>query len=273
MHYTLHASQHASAGTVVLSPGLGGAAAFWAPQLAALSAHFQVLTYDHLGTNGSPAALPDDYRIEDMAAEVLLLLDSLGLERIAFMGHALGGLVGLQMALERPALIDRLVVVNGWCEPDSHSARCFAVRRDLLRNSGASAYVRAQPIFLYPAPWLSANAERLAREEEHAIATFAGTPNTLARIGALLAFDIHDRLAEVSAQTLVMATRDDILVPYTRSEQLIAGLPHAELVLFDFGGHGFSVTEAAAFNDTALEFLQRTPRTAAGDFGQGQAPV
>ncbi|MGY2498386.1 alpha/beta fold hydrolase, partial [Klebsiella pneumoniae] len=87
MHYDIHGRQDAGAPTVLLSSGLGGSGAYWAPNLSALSERYRVITYDQRGTGRSPAELPDDYRIADMAADVLALVDELGIERCDFVGH------------------------------------------------------------------------------------------------------------------------------------------------------------------------------------------
>ena len=162
----VHCEAHGEAlsgGTVLLSSGLGGAGSFWAPQLEALCRRHRVVTYDQRGTGRSAGPLPDPYSISAMADDVVEILDELGIARCHFVGHALGGLVGLDLALRRPGRVASLVLVNAWARGDAHTLRCFDVRRDLLRI-GPEAYVRAQPLFLYPAPWMSRNAERLARE-------------------------------------------------------------------------------------------------------------
>ncbi|MFC0239658.1 pyrimidine utilization protein D [Rhodopseudomonas telluris] len=244
--------------TIVLSAGLGGAAAFWQPQFAALTEQFRVVLYDHRGTGRNPAALPDGYSIGDMADEVIALLGSLQIERCHFMGHALGGLVGLELALRAPDKLDRLMLVNAWAAPNPHTKRCFDVRRDLLRHVGVEAYVRAQPIFLYPPAWLVANAVRVDEEVAHGVQHFQGADNIERRIAALLRFDVAARLGEIRHRTLVLATKDDTLVPWICSQQLATGLPHAQLVVMPEGGHGVTVTEPVEFNRVILDFLAPT---------------
>ena len=253
MHYEAHGGP-LSGETVLLSSGLGGAGAFWAPQLEALCRRFRVVTYDQRGTGRSAGPLPDPTSIAAMADDVTEMLDGLGVGRCHFVGHALGGLVGLDLALRRPDRVGSLVLVNAWARVDAHTTRCFDVRRDLLRV-GPEAYVRAQPLFLYPAPWMARNAERLALEHEHAVAHFQGTDTLLKRIAALLAFDAADRLGEIACPTLVAAARDDLLVPWTASEALAAGIPGARLWVVPEGGHGFTVTESEAFNAALCGFL------------------
>lgn len=240
---------------MVLSAGLGGAAAFWAPQMAALEARYRVLAYDHRGTGANAGPLPEPYTILHMAADVVGLLDDACIAQAHLVGHALGGLVGLQLALDAPGRLGRLVLVNSWDRLDPHTARCFEARLALLRHVGPEAYVKAQPIFLYPAAWLSAHAERMARDDAHGIAHFQGAPALEARVAALQRFDVADRLQAIRVPTLVAASRDDVLVPYTCSERLARGLPNATLSLVPEGGHGFTVTETEPFNRRMLSFL------------------
>ncbi|MDH6267130.1 aminoacrylate hydrolase [Rhizobium sp. SG_E_25_P2] len=255
MHYDIHGSTDPSAPTILLSSGLGGSGAYWAPQIEALAKTHRVVTYDHTGCGRTGGEVPDQGGIRAMADDVLEIADALKLETFHFIGHALGGLMGLDIALRQPGRIGKMVLINAWSKADPHSGRCFDVRIELLEKSGVPAFVKAQPLFLYPAIYMADNPERMAAEEAHAIAHFQGKTNILRRIAALRTFDVDAALEKIETPTLVYATRDDLLVPYSRSERLAAGLPNARLHLENFGGHAVNVVYPQAFNSTVLDFL------------------
>jgi aminoacrylate hydrolase len=258
MHYELHGRTDAGAPTLLLSSGLGGAAHYWAPQIPALAPHFRVIAYDQTGTGRSPGTLPSTYAIADMAAEVAALLDSLSVTKAHFMGHALGGLVGLQLAVDRPERVGRLILVNAWAKTHPHTLRCFSARKSLLLNTGSAAYVQAQPLFLYPAAWLADRQDWLADQDAAGIAHFPPTETVLRRIGAIEAFDLTAQLPSVTAPSLVIATRDDVLVPCTCSIALAEELPHGRLVMLDQGGHACNITDPAGFDAIVTAFLLET---------------
>jgi aminoacrylate hydrolase len=239
---------------VILSPGLGGSAGYWAPNIAALADRHRVILYDHRGTGRSDRALQPDLDVDDMADDVIALLDGLGIERASLIGHAAGGVIGLAIALKQPERLTSLVVINGFAAPDMHFLRCMATRLDLLEHSGVLAFVRAQPLFLYPARWISEHIARVEADEAGHVAHFQGTANVAARIGALATFDITARLGEITTPTLLIAAEDDMLVPDLCSEELEQGLPHARLEHMR-GGHACNITEPDAFNRHVLEFL------------------
>lgn len=256
LHYELHGGPVAGRTAVILSSGLGGSGAFWAPQMDALTARFPVVLYDHRGTGRSVRALTRPHSVQAMADDIVKVMDALGLARAHVVGHAAGGNAGLALALSHADRLARLVVVNGWSRPDPHIQRCFDTRIHLLNDSGVQAYVHAQPIFLYPADWISRNHARLEAEEDHHVAGFPQREVMLARINALLAFDVDARLDEITHRVLISASADDMLVPPSCSQRLAGRLPNADYQVAAWGGHGFTVTDPETFNEGLIKFLE-----------------
>jgi aminoacrylate hydrolase len=252
VYYEVHGRDD-GAPTLVLSSGLGGAAHYWTPQIPALAKRFRVIAYDQYGTGRSPGEVPEGYSIGDMAAELAGLLADLRVERCYFVGHALGGLIGLRLAADQPELLERLVVVNAWAKTHPHTLRCFSIRKSLLLDTGPEAYVRAQPLFLYPAAWLASRQDWLDQQDAAGIAHLPPAETVLRRIGAVETFDLNP--ASVSVPTLVIATRDDVLVPCGCSVVLADGLPNGELILLETGGHACNVTDPEGFNALVMRYL------------------
>ena len=257
LHYEIHGLTSPDAPTVVFSSGLGGAAKFWQPQLADFTQHYRVITYDQLGTNKSEADLCSEYSILHMADELDVLLKKLEVQQCHFVGHALGGLVGLQLALTQPDLLKSMVLVNAWSSPNPHTLRCFDIRKALLAADRKDIYLQLQALLLFPPDWIAQNAEHLEEEEAHLLNHFPNVNNLLARIGALSTFDIDDKLKGITTPTFALANKDDTLVPWQRSRMLVDRMPNAELSVMEYGGHASSITVPDAFNKLVLEYLQR----------------
>lgn len=253
----LYYEEHGTAGAppLILSAGLGGSASYWEPNLNTLARENRLILYDHRGTGRSDrAALGLGYDVDDMAKDVVMLMDGLGIERASLVGHAAGGIIGLTLALFAPERLDRLVVVNGFAKPDSHFLNCMDVREALLRDSGIIHFLRAQPIFLYPSRWIAEHREWVDAEQERQLRNFQGRENFVARVNALCAFEIDSCLHDIVAPTLLIAAEDDMLVTPTNSELLAAGIPGAKLARMT-GGHACNVAEPDRFNTILAGWL------------------
>ena len=252
LYYEEHGARDAP--PLILSSGLGGSASYWLPNIAALAQNFRVIAYDHRGTGRSDRALPDVVTVDDFADDMLMLMDALDLSRAHIVGHAAGGVAGLALALKAPDRLAKLVVVNGWAKADPHFLRCFEARLNLLRHAGVEAFLRAQPIFLYPAEWISAHTDELDAELPHQLATFPGIATMEKRIAALAAFDVSDRLTDLPPDMMTLAAKDDMLVPVTAS-RIFCDVPGADAAEMT-GGHACNVTDPATFNRLVLDFLR-----------------
>lgn len=123
VHYEL--TGPADAPVLVLSGPLGSSLEIWQPLAEGLAERFQVLRYDHRGHGRSPwrgSYIPDSgpmevrsnpygsYTIVNMAFDVLALLDRLSIERVAFCGVELGGLLGMWLAAHAPERLSSLIL-------------------------------------------------------------------------------------------------------------------------------------------------------------------
>lgn len=247
---------HGRGTPIVLSAGMGGSGSFWTPQLAALAQRHKVILYDHVGTGRSTAKAACTRSIAGMADDIITVMDHADVDAAHMVGHAIGGIVGLELAMRRPERLRSLVVVNGWGRADPFLRRCFEIRKQILNQSGPKAYVRAQPLFLYPPQWISSNIAHLDEEEERILAHFPPVATMNQRIDMFLAFDGGDRLAGIGVPTLLAAARDDNLVPAYLTHQLAGVIPGAQVREVEWGAHAFTVVTPDVFNEMLLGFCR-----------------
>src|SRR5687767_15956212 len=114
----------------MLVPGLGGQGSFWMSQVPAFSREFRTVVHDHRGTGRSTHSCIE-YSVEQMADDVLRLMDRLGIERAHLAGHSTGGAIGQVIALEHPERLASLVLSATWAGPDPYFRRLFEMRKDI----------------------------------------------------------------------------------------------------------------------------------------------
>jgi aminoacrylate hydrolase len=252
---SIYYETHGSGTPVILSAGMGGGGGFWAPQIAALAQQHQVIVYDHVGTARSRGDAPIARDIAGMAGDIASVLDHIGVDSAHVVGHAIGGIVGLELAMSQPKRLRSVTVVNGWGRADAFLRRCFEVRREILKASGPKAYVRAQPLFLFPPQWIAENVAKIEADEPHMVSHFPPAETMNARIDMFLAFDPGERLKTITTPVLVTTAADDALVPAYLTRELAAAIPGATLREVSYGAHAFTAVTPDVFNTMLLAFL------------------
>jgi len=96
---------------LVFSHSLGLDHGMWDAQAADLLPYFQILRYDTRG-HGASSVPSGDYSIAELARDVLALTEALGIERFAFCGLSLGGMIGQKLAIDVPRRLTHLVLAN-----------------------------------------------------------------------------------------------------------------------------------------------------------------
>lgn len=240
---------------VLLVPGLSGRGSFWASQVAELARDFRVMVHDHRGTGRSTHSRIR-YSVEQMADDVMKLMDALGVDAAHLVGHSTGGAIGQVIALEHPRRLRSLVLSATWAGPDAYFRRLFESRKGVLLSQGLEAYLRASALYMSPPAWISANDALLDEQHKAALAEAAPVDVTASRIDAILRHDRRARLTDVRVPTLVIVAQDDMITPRFYSDELAKLVPGARLVVLDAGGHAAPIVSAASYNAAVGAFLR-----------------
>ncbi|MFF8841688.1 3-oxoadipate enol-lactonase [Streptomyces sp. NPDC015127] len=213
---------------LVLGPSLGTSTALWDDVAPGLSTTHRVVRWDLPGHGGSAATLiRPGATVADLAARVLDLADSLGVDRFRYAGVSLGGAVGLWLAVHHPERVESLAVV---CS-SAHfgDAAPWRERAALVRREG-TAPVAATAASRWFTPGFSAT--RLVDDLR------AADPQAYAACcDALAAYDIRPHLGAVTAPTLVVAGRDDPATPPAHARELADAVPGATLTELPHASH------------------------------------
>jgi aminoacrylate hydrolase len=244
---------------LLLVPGLAGSAHFWRLQIPRLAQRFTVVVHDHRGV-GRSSRDAIVYSIEQMAADVLALMDHLGIDKAALIGQSTGGAIGQYLAATQPHRISRLVLSSTWTHADAYFKRQFELRRDMLRTAGIALYTRTGSLLLYPPDWLRDHDAEIGQAEARSIADAPSVEILLSRLDALLRFDGRPLAPRIVCPTLVIASLDDRVTPPYFSHALAQAIPGARLVLLESGGHFVPLVQAEQYGELVLAFLSEASR-------------
>jgi pimeloyl-ACP methyl ester carboxylesterase len=251
---------------VLFIQGVGVQGDGWLPQIDQLSATYTCVSFDNRGMGRSlPAAAA--ITVEQMAADAEAVLQAAEVERAHVVGHSLGGLVALQLALasrQRVASVSLLCTFASGRAAAPLSARM--VWLGLRSRMGTRRMRRAAFLRLVLAPGAQSapevTAERLAALFGHDLAD--RPPVVSAQLRAMRQADVTSRLSTVAnLPTLIVSAVHDPIAPPAAGRALAAAIRGAEYVEFDDASHGLPITHARVVNALLFRHLLAAHTSAA----------
>ncbi len=239
--------------TVLLLHGLGATCASWQMQIPRLvDEGFRVIAPDAPGF-GQSGCLRGDTSIAGLSLPISDLLTSLKIPAAHIAGISMGGTIALQMTLDHPGQVGKLVLVNTFARLQIAKRRLwpyYLLRFILVHTLGLPMQAQAVAKRIFPRP----EQEILRQELIHQIMQ-ADPRGYRAAMRALARFDVRRRLSEITARTLVVTGENDTTVPPQNQHPLVTGIPQARQVIVSSAGHAVTVEKPEVFNDLLLEFL------------------
>ena len=241
---------------LIFVSGLGGTARSWQPQLDRFSSQFRVIAYDQRGT-GASDKLQRKFSVDQMPAELIALMDALGIERAHLVGQSTGGAIGQTVAIEYPQRLARLVIYSTWTHCDPWFRRLFEARRMMYEQCGSELHARFHPLWLYSPDYVNNHDAAIEAEQRVAIDNAPPVECSIGRIDAILAFDRRADLGRIRTPTLIIVAQDDYITPSYHAQALHRAIPGSTLEVFASGGHSLSKTRTEEFNRVVLDFLSQ----------------
>lgn len=250
LHYDLSGPDGAP--VLALSNSLGTTLAMWDGLAVHLRGRYRILRYDTRGHGASPAR-DAATGIEDLADDLLGLLDALGLATAHLAGLSLGGMTVQAVAAKAPERVLSLSLLATAAHLPSRET--WAERAATVRAQGTEALVEATFGRWFTPGFRAAAPPVLARiREDFTACDRIGYARACEAIGAL---DLRPRLGAITAPTLVIAGREDPSTPPAMAEEICSGIPHAELVVLPRAAHLLAVEHPAVTAAYLGAFLDR----------------
>jgi pimeloyl-ACP methyl ester carboxylesterase len=218
----------------------------WDPAVTdALTLGREVILFESAGLGRSTGQVPEN--VTGMAAHALAFVDALGLKRLDILGYSLGGMVAQQMALERPSLVHKMLLVA--TAPEGGEDIMYMNKpelRKITEDPNMPGLEKVVKLFFAPSESSQAAGEALAArlaERKQDGEPLAGQTVAIAQITAFRAWEQYSgerfaKLGKITQPCLVVNGVFDNMIPSRNSYMLSEHLPNAILLTNPDSGHG-----------------------------------
>lgn len=218
---------------VVLIPGPTDSWRSYDPVLASIPDHLRGVAVSLRG-HGDSSKAPTGYSIDDLASDIVPLLNGLGIERAALVGHSGSCLVARRVALDAPDRVDGLLLEASpsTLSGDDNLRRFIDTVVSTLTSpidrEFARSFITDTSSENLPPVLIEDLVDDLVKVPAHAWKEM---------FASLIDYDDTTELARVEIPVRLVWGEDDALVPRWMQDQLVDLLPRAELTVYPGVGH------------------------------------
>jgi 3-oxoadipate enol-lactonase/4-carboxymuconolactone decarboxylase len=252
---------------LLLGPSLATTWHMWDRQVPELSQQWRVLRFDMPGHGGAPAHPANS--VGDLTGRLLATLDALGVQRFGYAGCALGGAVGIELALRHPERLASLVLIAA--SPRFGTADEFRQRGVIVRTNGLDPIARTSPERWFTDGFAAAQPAITEWAVQMVRTTDPGC--YIAACEALAAFDVRAELGRIGVPTLVLVGSEDRVTGPAAARTLVAGIPDARLAVVPGASHLVPVEQPAAVTDLLVRHFSSAWQQPAFDTATGQTAI
>jgi pimeloyl-ACP methyl ester carboxylesterase len=246
--------------TVVFVHGFASSLGVWERLASDLSQDHRVVRMDLKGFGWSDRS-EGDYSPKAQSEIVWALLDELGVDEFALVGHSWGSSVSLQMALDRPERIQKIVLYDGWVYEEQLPAFFIWSRNPVFGPTLFRLWYkervddRMAMAFYDPERYVT---QDFAEHVESTLERPGSVRAALAAVETQLYSEVQQQYASIEVPTLLLWGEHDAVSPLWVGEQLASELPDSQLRTYGSCGH-FPMIEAYGPSTNDLRAFLEAP--------------
>jgi pimeloyl-ACP methyl ester carboxylesterase len=254
--YKIHYVEAGRGAPVILLHGSGGEGARWMPTIKGLASEFRVIAPDQIGWGASDKPMTI-YHSGVFAEFLARFMKEIGVPKAALVGQSMGAGVALQMAVNYPQLVDRMVLVNGGGFRSANEAPArgragLACTAD-LECRYASGEPRIPEKMYYNHSLITD--QRVEQSDPAAALGLYGGVVQIANARGLGGVT-EEEVRGIKTPTLLVWGANDKLSPPVNADKLNAAITGSRKVLIDKAGHYPFIEHPDQFNQAVREFLK-----------------
>ena len=244
---------------LLLIAGLTSDSQSWQPIINKLSESNLVITFDNRGV-GRTTPQSIETSINQMADDTVALIKYLGFSSVNIIGHSMGGMVALDLAIRYPDCVNMLILA---ATSASNSIRNNILFFDWINylEAGMAAKLWYRNIFF----WIFSkqffqNEEAVEKAIQYSV-DYPYPQSLMAfrnQVKAIASYDCTKALSGVTAKTMVIAGKEDILFPEEICSRLALAIAGASFSVIPSAAHSIHMEQPQAFTNCILEFLMNT---------------
>jgi 3-oxoadipate enol-lactonase len=231
----IHVTAQGSGPTLLLAHGIFGDSTDWGGVIADLVKDHRVVTVDLRG-HGRSGIPTSDYAIADHAKDLLAAMDAAGVDHAVVVGHDIGGIAALHLALQHANRVDGLVLVNTTSEPEENALKWRVLGRLALQLG-----VRAQIVDQLAAMYFGKTSLQVKPKVVSAWKERVGAMDKAQVHRALRAWvrrpSIEKTLGTITAYTLTVAGAEDPAISPDNAKRVQEAIPGAKHKIVQSTGH------------------------------------
>jgi len=237
---------------LVLIHALATSGDIWALQVALLSKWFRVISYDLRGHGASE--VDAGFTLEDLARDVVALLDELNIEQAGVVGLSIGGMIAQALALQAPDRVAAIAVCSSGSDVSEAFRKTVPERISAVEAHGMESQTEPTLTRWFTAGFRAhapATLSWVARQiETTSITGFIGCANVLVRLA------LTDRLGEIGVPVLVVSAEEDAGFPPAAGEALHARIRNSQFVVIPRAAHLANVEQPIRFTEAIVAFFR-----------------
>ena len=236
--------------TVFFCHSLGANRSLWNRQTERMSQKYKVVRIDLRG-HGQSDLFETPYSIKTLAADIIVLLDFLKIQKCHFVGLSLGSMIGLWLAVNRPERFNKMVLAGA--SSNVREKKPFDERIASIRQKGLAPIMDQLNSRWYYSNFVSKNPNIV--EKINAMVTQTSVDGYIAATIAVRDFDLSAQLKKISTPILLITGSGDQATPLSEAEYIAAKSDKATLSIVERASHLAIVEKPSEFDGLLYDFL------------------